>query len=98
MRGRILFLSFDIFGGLTVCVTRWWVGRDNATLTEPIPSHANCLKMRRLPPLGCTLCWVPDELKTHLIFKSILPAMLDSVWIYIHEVVCFYSPLRAMFW
>jgi len=20
-------------------------------------SHANCLKTRRLPPVGCTLCW-----------------------------------------
>src|SRR6266498_4015159 len=42
---------------LTACVTRWWVGRDNAILTEPTPSHENCLKTRRLPPVGCTLCW-----------------------------------------
>ncbi len=41
----------------TVCVTRWWVGRDHAILTEPTSSHTNCLKTRRLPPVGCTLCW-----------------------------------------
>jgi len=41
---------------LTACVTRWWVGRDNAALTEPTSSRANCLKTRRLPPVGCTLC------------------------------------------
>ena len=39
---------------LTVCVTRWWAGRDNAILTEPTSSHAKCLKTRRLPPVGCT--------------------------------------------
>src|SRR5512134_1874746 len=37
--------------------TRWWAGRGNAILTEPTSSHANCLKTRRLPPVGCTLCW-----------------------------------------
>src|SRR5215217_3445178 len=40
----------------TVCVTRWWVGRDHATLLEPTPSHANCLKPRRLPLVECTRC------------------------------------------
>ena len=25
--------------GLTVGVTRWWVGRDNAALPEPTSSH-----------------------------------------------------------
>jgi hypothetical protein len=40
----------------TACVTRGWAGRDNAILTEPTSSHANCLKTRRLPPVGCTLC------------------------------------------
>src|SRR5512145_952970 len=38
------------------------VGRDNATLTEPASSHANCLKTRRLPPVGCTLCWAALDL------------------------------------
>ena len=28
-------------------------GRDNVTLTEPTPSHRNCPKTRRLPPVGC---------------------------------------------
>jgi len=31
----------------------WWARRD-ATLTEPTPRHTNCLKTRRLPPVGCT--------------------------------------------
>ena len=43
-------------GCLTACVTRWWAGRDNAALTEPTSSHVNCLKTRRVPPVGCTLC------------------------------------------
>ena len=30
----------------TTRVTRWWAGQDNATLTEPTSSHANCLKTR----------------------------------------------------
>src|SRR5688572_28941717 len=41
----------------TAGVTRWWAGQENATLTEPTPSHETCLKTRRLPPVGCTLCW-----------------------------------------
>src|SRR5512147_1692323 len=41
----------------TVCVTCGWVGRDDAILPEPTSSHATCLKTRRLPPVGCTLCW-----------------------------------------
>jgi len=42
----------------TAGVTRWWAGQDNAILPEPTPSPGNCLKTRRLPPVGCTLCWV----------------------------------------
>src|SRR5687768_6235491 len=42
---------------LTACVTRWWAGRDNAGLPETTSRHANCLKTRRVPPVGCTLCW-----------------------------------------
>ena len=37
---------------LTAGVTRWWAGGDSATLPEPTSSHANCLKTRRLPPVG----------------------------------------------
>lgn len=40
---------------LTVSVTRWWAGRDNATLTEPTSSHAKCLKTRSRPPVGYVL-------------------------------------------
>jgi len=45
---------FDTFavisiGKPTACVTRWWAGRDNATLPESTSSHTNCLKTRRLP-------------------------------------------------
>jgi hypothetical protein len=42
---------------LTVCVTCGWAGRDNAALLEPTSSQTNGLKTRRLPPVGCTLCW-----------------------------------------
>ena len=41
----------------TASVTRGWAGRDNAILTEPAPSHTNCLKMRCVPTIICTLCW-----------------------------------------
>src|SRR5919109_967424 len=41
----------------TVCVTRWWAGRDKAIFSESTSSHVNCLKTRRLPPVGCTPCW-----------------------------------------
>src|SRR6266498_4280110 len=40
-----LFVSSE--SRLTVCVTRWWAGRDNAILTESTPSHRNCQKTRR---------------------------------------------------
>src|SRR5688500_5460934 len=36
-------------GRLTVRVTRWWAGGDNAALPEPASSHAKCLNMRRVP-------------------------------------------------
>ena len=42
------FHSYELlFVRLTACVTRWWVGRDHATLTEPTSSHENGLKTRR---------------------------------------------------
>jgi hypothetical protein len=49
-------ISYDL-SGLTVCVTRWWAGRENAILPEPASSYEQRLKTRRLPPVGCTLCW-----------------------------------------
>ena len=33
--------------------------RENATLTEPASSHANCLKTQQVPSVGCTLCYTP---------------------------------------
>ncbi len=45
--------SCFVFRRPTASVTRWWVGRDNAILTEPTSSHTNCLKTRRVPPVGC---------------------------------------------
>ena len=50
-------LTYLAIERLTVCVTRWWAGGNNAILTEPTSSQENCLKTRRLPPVGCTLCW-----------------------------------------
>ncbi len=50
-----LTYCFDLH--LPGCVTCGWAGGDNAVLTEPASSHANCLKTRRLPPVGCTRCW-----------------------------------------
>ena len=38
----------------TVCVTCGWAGGDNTTLTESAWIHTNCLKTRRIPPVGCT--------------------------------------------
>src|SRR6266540_1893218 len=54
----IPFLYFPTFSTVsTACVTRWWVGRENATLMESTSSQEYCPKTRRLPPVGCTLCW-----------------------------------------
>jgi len=55
VRFIVAFLLWRI-SRLTVSVTRGWAGRGNAVLTEPASSRANCLKTRRLPPVGCTLC------------------------------------------
>jgi len=38
------------FAAQRLALPGWWAGRDNTALTEPAPSHANCLKTRRLPP------------------------------------------------
>ena len=46
---------------LTACVTRKWVGRDNAIVTESTSSHTKCLKTRRVPLVGCTLCWTAAD-------------------------------------
>jgi hypothetical protein len=56
-------------------------------LTEPTSSHANCLKTRRLPPVGCTLCWVLDGLKTRWLFKVTQPdfTMISKT---IHVLYC----------
>jgi hypothetical protein len=45
---------------VTVCVTRWWAGRDNATLPEPSSSHANYLKTRTLSLRAAAPPAVPD--------------------------------------
>ena len=33
----------------------WWVGQDNATLTEPASNRENFQKTRRLPLVGCII-------------------------------------------
>ena len=53
----------------TAGVTRWWVGRGNAALTEPTSSHAKRLKTRRLPPVGCTLCWAVLGFQPTILFE-----------------------------
>ena len=35
-------------------------GRDNATLTETNPGHANCLETRRFPPTAVLGCYETD--------------------------------------
>src|SRR5512133_1024465 len=63
----------------TVCVTHWWVGRDNVALPESTPSHERCLKTRRLPPpwlrrtlpeIGCTVCWHASQVSVCCLQKS----------------------------
>src|SRR6266542_2741496 len=62
---------FPFYSGCpTAGVTRWWAGRDNATLPEPTSSHANYLKTRRLPPVGCTLCWADYLFMTFRVLNS----------------------------
>src|SRR5512139_2056441 len=56
---------------ITVSVTRGWAGRGNAALPEPTSSHANCSKTRRLPPVGCTLCWADFSKASQLLPRSL---------------------------
>jgi len=44
-------------GCLTVCVTRKWAGVDSAWEQKKTQSQKNASKPRRLPLVGCTLCW-----------------------------------------
>ncbi len=93
---------------LTACVTRWWVGRDNAALTEPTPSHAKCLKTRRLPPVRCTLCWAQSPNVTyygesrHIFLISKIsaynphPAKIESIGTHL-EMLFITSPVLVLF-
>ena len=55
-----------LLGYPTVCVTRVWAGVDKVWDVEKAQSQKNACKSRRLPHVGCTLCWarfiVPDSL------------------------------------
>src|SRR5215210_4810182 len=62
-------MSVVAFCRPTARVTRWWAGRDDAILAGTTPSHANCLKTRRLPPVGCTHCWATLRLRIPLLKK-----------------------------
>jgi len=50
------WVLLPIVGAPTAGVTRWWVRQDNAILAGLTSSYAKCLKTRRLPPVGWTLC------------------------------------------
>jgi hypothetical protein len=71
---QVLFLALcnsitkDLSQHLTSAVigTRWWVGRDNATLPEPTSSHTNCLKTRRYPKSDM-FCQGQDQAKRAMI-------------------------------
>jgi hypothetical protein len=44
-------------GTLTACVSRKWAGRGPGSKMESSRGAENCQKTRRLPLVGCTLCW-----------------------------------------
>src|SRR5829696_8061591 len=72
----------------TVCVTRWWAGRENATLPEPASSHAKSLKTRRLPPpwhlrsLQGIGCIIPMLLRDAVLGGALISELFD---VNIHE-------------
>lgn len=41
----------------TGCDSRWWAGRDKGLGAGFAPSVENARKSRRIPPVGCRLCW-----------------------------------------
>src|SRR6185503_19504750 len=63
---------------LTVCVMPlqgyWWAGRGDAILTEPTPSHTNCLKTRRQRSCSPTTtpAWFANQTKCG---ASVAPAL-----------------------
>jgi len=44
---RIFFTNEPPNGERYAPAGYWWPGRDNVTLMEPTPSHANCLTAKR---------------------------------------------------
>jgi len=66
------------FVGLTVTVTRWWSGRDDADLTENVPAYNNSVLSVQIPPVGCTLCYTPSNTlhyKTHVSIYMLLAGL-----------------------
>ena len=45
------------FSHPTACVSRKWAGHGQGSKTESCRGVENCPKTRRLPLVGCTLCW-----------------------------------------
>ena len=68
------------FGPLTGAVigTRWWAGRGQRSITESCRGVENCQKTRRLPLVGCTLCWAALGFSSAEFFFS--PFSLIFLW------------------
>jgi len=56
----------------TVCVSRWWAGRDKTPRAGKTRSQKTAYKPRRIPPVGCTLCSAALGMKnkTGAMFRS----------------------------
>ena len=91
--GRHITVHHIFLNCPTARVTRWWVGRDNATLTEPTSSHPKCLKTRRLPPVGCTLCWAFFVAQFNL---SILISSYSEVHFALADIATFEYSLKIL--
>jgi hypothetical protein len=64
------------FSRPTVCVSRWWAGWDSAGEQEKARSQKNARKRRRIPPVGCTLCWHAFDLQDSLPEKNTTAELL----------------------
>src|SRR3990172_9171112 len=56
----------------TVGVSRKWAGRDSTQQPEKTQRREKTLKTRRIPLVGCTLCWAVLTLKLVMAFLEIL--------------------------
>ena len=82
---------------LTVCVTCWWAGVDNAHYSGKCLSQKNAYKSRRIPPVKCTLCWAAI-LRRPFLYSSDIPLLVWFIWKSIKCCACSFTKEVACGW